>query len=126
LSYPIECYFERALRFQPDDAIAKMLYANYLVAKKRVPDAELQLQAAISVAADNPFTHFNIGMMYFDLKNYPLALSQAHRALDLGFTKPDLKDRLVAAGKWVEPAKAVPADSPASAASPAASSTAGQ
>lgn len=121
LAYPVECYFERALRYQPNDAIARMLYANYLVVHKRPSEAAQQLEVAIGLAADNPFTHYNIGLMYMDLKDYPRALAQAHRAIELGFTKPDLKDRLVAASRWVEPA---PAPAPAAAASAAASASA--
>lgn len=115
-AFPVECYFERALRFQPNDVIARMLYANYLVVHKRPAEAAQQLEVSISLAADNPFTHYNIGLMYMDLKDYPRALAQAHRAIELGFTKPDLKDRLVAAKQWVEPA-AAPAAPAASAAS---------
>lgn len=114
LAYPVECYFERALRFQPNDAIARMLYANYLVAHQRPSVATQQLEVAIGLAADNPFTHYNIGLMYMDLKDYPRALAQAHRAIELGFTKPDLKDRLIVARQWVEPASA-PAPAPAAA-----------
>ncbi len=118
-AFPVECYFERALRFQPNDAIARMLYANYLVVHKRPAEAAQQLEVSIGLAADNPFTHYNIGLMYMDLKDYPRALAQAHRAIELGFNKTDLKDRLVAAKQWVEPATAPAA--PATPAAPAAS-----
>lgn len=116
-AFPVECYFERALRFQPNDAIARMLYANYLVVHKRPAEAAQQLEVSTVLAADNPFTHYNIGLMYMDLKDYPRALAQAHRAIELGFNKPDLKERLVAASQWVEPAltAAAPAASAASA-----------
>ena len=29
-NFSVECYFERALNFRPNDAMVKMLYANYL------------------------------------------------------------------------------------------------
>lgn len=121
LAYPVECYFERALRYQPNDAIARMLYANYLVLHQRPSEAAQQLEVAIGVAAENPFTHYNIGLMYMELKDYPRALAQAHRAIELGFTKPELKDRLVAARQWVEPALAPPPAVAASAAAAASS-----
>ncbi len=116
-AFPVECYFERALRFQPNDAIARMLYANYLVIHKRPAEAAQQLEVSTGLAADNPFTHYNIGLMYMDLKDYPRALAQAHRAIELGFSKPDLKQRLVAAKQWVEPAAAAAAPVASSAAS---------
>jgi len=122
LGYPIECYFDRALRFQPNDAIARLLYADYLLAGKRTTEAGQQLELAKGFAADNPFTQFNIGLMYLILQDYPRALTQAHRAIELGFVKTDLKDRLVAAGQWVEPALVPPALAPAAPALSAASS----
>ncbi len=99
----VACYFERAIRFQPDDLIARMLFAGYLIKKSRFDEATQQLDATIRLAGDAPFAHFNIGLVFFDMKNYERALAQAHRAAALGFTRTDLKDRLVAAGKWVEP-----------------------
>lgn len=123
LAYSVECYFERALRFQPQDAIVRMLYANYLVVHKRPSEAMQQLEVAIGLAADNPFTHFNIGLIYMDLKDYPHALVQAHRAMELGFTKQDLKERLVVAGQWVEPKSPLsPTNAPAASAPVATSS----
>ena len=122
LAYSVECYFERALRFQPGDVIARMLYANYLFVHTRPLEAAQQLEVTIGLAADNPFTHYNIGLMYIDLKDYPRALAQAHRAIELGFNKSDLKDRLVAARQWQEPASAPATPATAASASSAASS----
>jgi len=114
---PVECYFERALRFQPEDTVARMLYASFLVSKKRNDEAVRQLESTRAIAGDNGFTHYNIGLIYFDMKDYEHALAQAHRAVELGFTRTDLKDKLVAVGKWAEPrSEAEPAASAASAA----------
>ena len=116
--YPVECYFERALRFKPDDVVARMLYANFLLERSRVDDALAQLQICIGLADENAISHYNIGLIYFDAKRQDLALSQAHKAMALGLNWPGLKDKLVKAGAWTEPtaAKAAPAaESPASA-----------
>ena len=101
--WSIACYFERAIRFQPTDAIVRMLFAGYLIKKNRLDEATKQLDHTIKLAEEEPFTHFNIGLVFLDMKNYDRALTQAHRAAELGFTRTALKDRLVAAGKWVEP-----------------------
>ena len=116
--FPVECYFERALRFKPDDVVARMLYANFLLERSRVDDALAQLQICIGLADENAISHYNIGLIYFDAKRQDLALSQAHKAMALGLNWPGLKDKLVKAGAWTEPtaAKAAPAaESPASA-----------
>jgi hypothetical protein len=101
--YPVECYFERALRFRPDDSIVRMIYSTYLGNQGRIDNAKGQLKAATGYAKDNAFTHFNIGLHYFDLKDYDQALVQAHKAISLGFSRTDLRDKLQGVGKWIEP-----------------------
>lgn len=111
--YSVECYFDRAIRFRRDDATVRMIYAMYLYSKARAPDAVRQLEVATELASDNPFTHYNIGLVFLDNRDYQRALVQAHRSSELGFTRTELKDRLVAAGKWVEPAAKAAAAEPA-------------
>ena len=102
--YPIECWFERASVFRPDDTIVRMIYSTFLSKNGRVPDANRQLAIAITYAKDEPFTHYNIGLLYFDMKDYDKALAQAHKAIALGATQTELGDQLRKVGKWVEPA----------------------
>jgi tetratricopeptide (TPR) repeat protein len=101
--YTVECWFERAIRFRPDDSIVRMIYSTFLNSKARLPEANAQLALATSYAQDSGITHYNIGLHYFDLKNYEDALIQAHKAMALGFTRPELRERLSAIGKWQEP-----------------------
>ena len=105
MNYPFECYFERAIRFQRDDPIPRMFYATYLGKQGRLADAKRQLADADKMADDNPFTYYNIGMVYADLKLFDEALAEAHKAYKMGFPRPGLRDRLKAAGKWQEPTK---------------------
>lgn len=100
--YSVECWFERALRFRPDDSTARMIYATYLAKSGREPETIKQLEIATQSAGDNPFTHNNIGLIYFDIKKYDSALVQAHKAYSLGFGQPTLRDRLKSVGKWKE------------------------
>lgn len=102
-TYSVECYFERALRFHPDDTTARMIYATYLSKIGRVKDAISQLETVSVSAEDNPFTHYNMGLIYFDLHQYDQALAQAHLAYGLGFTQTALRDELQRVGKWTEP-----------------------
>jgi tetratricopeptide (TPR) repeat protein len=108
LLYPVECYFERALRFRPEDVIVRMIYATFLQKAGRDKEADVQLQDASRLAEDDAFTHYNVGLIYLDGKNYGGALREAHKAYALGFPRPELKNRLVAAGKWHEPTATVP------------------
>lgn len=104
--YTIDCYFNRAIRFNRDDVVARMLYADYLAKHGRPTDASAQLEGAAKLAADNPFTQYNVGLIYLEMKNYDKALEQAHKAYALGFPRPELRDRLKSAGRWKEPADA--------------------
>ncbi len=104
--YSIDCWFERATLFRPDDAIVRMIYSSYLNSKNRIPEATHQLEIATTYAKDSGFTHYNIGMHYFDLKNYDKALVQAHAAMALDFAQTTLRDQLLSVGKWVEPINA--------------------
>jgi tetratricopeptide (TPR) repeat protein len=111
--YTVECWFQRAIAFRADDAIVRMIYSTYLNKKRRVADANAQLEAATVYAKDNGFTHYNIGLHYFDLKNYDKALAQAHKAMALGFTLTELKTQLVSVGKWSEPVEPPVSSAPA-------------
>ena len=103
-TYPLECYFERALRFRGDDVVARMLYAEFLVQRSRNDDALAQLQIIRNVAGDNAMTHYNLGMIYVDAKRNDIALAEAHKAMALGLQWPGLRDKLVKVGAWSEPA----------------------
>lgn len=117
--YSVECYFVRALRFRPDDIVARMLYATYLTKNGRAADATAQLEVATKAAGDDPFPHYNIGLLYFDLKRYDRALVQAHKAIALGFPRDELRRRLETVGKWSEPTPSASGDASAPAASAA-------
>jgi tetratricopeptide (TPR) repeat protein len=111
----VECYFERAVRFRSDDTVARLLYAKYLINGSRKPEALIQIESAKYHAGDNPLTHYNIGLLYLEVDEAEQALVQAHRALALGLERTDLKDRLVALGRWRDPAPPRPLPDPASA-----------
>ena len=100
--YSIDCWFQRAVAWRPDDNIARMIYAQYLAKAGQLPAAEQQLNIASSQAGDSAFTLNNLGLIYFDIKKYDQALAQAHKAYALGFTNMNLRDRLKSVGKWVD------------------------
>lgn len=104
LRFPAECYFERAIRFVPDDPMPHVLYASYLKDRKRNAEARAQLEEAERVRGDpsNSDLDYNLGLLYFDLGSYDKALQAAKRAYALGAQLPALKKKLTAAGKWKE------------------------
>lgn len=106
--YSVECFFLRALRFRPDDTVARMMYATFLSTNARVPEALDELEQVAKAAGDNPFTCYNMGLIYLDMKEYEKALALAHKAMALGFGQTGLRDKLMAIGKWRAPEVPLP------------------
>lgn len=112
-----ECYFVRAIRFAPDDIMVRMIYSDYLIKLNRIDEAIKQLDFGVTLAGDNPFSHYNLGLLYFEAKQMDKALARAHESERLGFPRQELKAKLVAAGKW-QPDASVTAGAAASSATP--------
>ena len=122
LPYPIDCYFDRAMRFRPDDTVVRVIFARHLSLTNRRSAAVEQLDQTVPLAKDNALSHYNLGLAYFEIDQFDKALTQAHRALALGYESPALKDVLSAKGHWADPPAAPePASAPASAPEAAAS-----
>ncbi len=102
LQFPVACYFDRALRWRPDDTVVRGLYANYLISKNRRDEAVQQLEAATNYAGDNGFSHYNIGLLYLEMGLYDKAFEQDQRARSLGFQRTQIEEQLKRAGKWQE------------------------
>jgi tetratricopeptide (TPR) repeat protein len=100
--FTVACYFARAVEFAPDDGAVRVLYGIYLSRRGHKNEALEHLQAAqkLLADADNPNLHYNLGLAYFELKDYDKALAHAKKAYELGFPLPGLRDKLKRAGKW--------------------------
>ncbi|OYU92408.1 MAG: hypothetical protein CFE45_23425, partial [Burkholderiales bacterium PBB5] len=102
MTYPVDCYFDRALRFRRDDTVVRGLFALHLSKTGRREQALAELETARGMAGENALTHANLGLVYTELQDYPNALLQAQRARELGFAATVLVNRLKAAGQWRE------------------------
>ncbi|MCD6671521.1 MAG: tetratricopeptide repeat protein [Burkholderiaceae bacterium] len=98
--FPVECYFERAIRFRPDDAQVHALYGFFLVKGKRLDEARKQFEAAEKLDPQDPQVLYNIGLGYADLKDYDKSLQYAHKAYKAGVRFGGLRERLQQAGRW--------------------------
>ncbi len=108
--WPVECYFDRAIRFAPDDAGVQATYGSYLSTLGRTDDALKAFKTAVRLQPEDPTINYNAGLMYLKVKDYDKALLHAKKAYEKGFPLPGLKNKLAALGKWEEPAPApVPA-----------------
>lgn len=102
--YTIGCYFERGLKFAPEDTVLRGLYASYLARQSLRDHALYHLNQMIQQAEQNvlaPLTFQNAGLIYLELGEHALALQQAYRAEEFGLpaTNP-LRVQLEALGKW--------------------------
>ncbi len=99
--FTVDCYFERAVMFTPDDTVAHALYAQYLVKHGRKEQALRQLALAVEQAKDRPLSHYNLGLVYLEMGEFELALERAHEAKRLGMENlRQLEEALRKAGKW--------------------------
>jgi tetratricopeptide (TPR) repeat protein len=100
--YTIDCYFERAVDFRPNDAKVRSLFGSYLLALGQTDAALDQLRQAATLEPENPTAHYNLGLLYLKQKEYDKSLASAQKAYGMGFPLPGLKNKLVAAGQWRE------------------------
>jgi tetratricopeptide (TPR) repeat protein len=98
--WAIPCYFDRALRFSPDDAAVHTIFAVYLLRLDKAREAIGEFQNALSLGDDSGNLHYNLGLAYFNLKEYDKAAEEAKKAYERGFTLPGLKDKLRKISKW--------------------------
>jgi tetratricopeptide (TPR) repeat protein len=96
-----ECYFDRAIRGYPDDVVVRQIYSMYLARKGRHTEAIGQLQEAVQLLEDPSMElHYNLALLYADVKDYDRANEHAAIAYGLGHPLTGLRDRLVREGQW--------------------------
>lgn len=100
MHYSIACWFDRAIAYRPDDAQVRVVYAFELVRAKKLAEAKPQVEMAEKLAKGNPTVHYNVGLLYFELKDYERSMANAKIAYESGFNLPGLKDKLTKAGQW--------------------------
>jgi len=83
MEWPMDCYYDRAVRFAPDDPIVRMLFAQFLHRRNKTADALRQLERARELA-DNPLTSQNVGLVYLEFGRIEEAQRQLRRAEELG------------------------------------------
>jgi hypothetical protein len=100
MPFGVECYFERAIHWLPDDGQLHVLYGIYLYKAGKKDEAMEELSKGEELAPDSANLHYNLGLLYFDMKEYDKSLSHAKAAYARGFPLPGLKRKLAKAGKW--------------------------
>lgn len=103
--YSAECYLKRAVVFAPHDGVVRMIYAIYWQRKgddqkalKRYKQAEKRIKPARSAEL-----YYNMGLLYFQLKDYNNAREYAKKAYKRGYPLSGLRQQLKSVHQWSEP-----------------------
>jgi tetratricopeptide (TPR) repeat protein len=101
-NFSIACWFDRAIRWRPEDGTVRMIFGNYLANSKvkRYQDAISQYEQAEKLLKNKSNLFYNMGLLYFHMKDYAKSREYAKKAYAAGIAFPALKDMLVRAGKW--------------------------
>lgn len=102
-----EFYFNRAIKFAPHDGTVKLIYAIHQHGLKRYQRAlELYLAAESQILPGQAAElHYNLGLLYVDMKKYDQARQRAELAYGLGHPLPGLKNKLLKVGVTITPRK---------------------
>jgi tetratricopeptide (TPR) repeat protein len=95
-----ECYFDRAFRYRPNDPTLRMLFGLYYHKSRHLEKALVQYQKAETMDPESSEIQYNLGLVYYDLKDYQSSIRHAQKAYKLGYPLAGLRKKLMAAGKW--------------------------
>jgi tetratricopeptide (TPR) repeat protein len=69
----------------PDSREARLNYARALVLDKRIPEARAQFEAVLAANPGNPEVIYAVGLLAFQLKDYPVAEQNMKRLLGMNY-----------------------------------------
>lgn len=101
--YPqtVECYFQRALDFRPNDPGTLQIFGMHHHMNGRYREAIAAYSRAESLMK-SPELDYNMGLSYLELKEYDKAREYAIKAYSAGYPLPGLKNRLARQGVTLE------------------------
>lgn len=95
-----DCYFDRAMRFTPDDGTVRMLYGMHLHLSGHPRRALPHFEKAAELGEQSAEFHYNFGLLLFDLRKYSTAKEHAEQAYSMGYPLPGLRNKLQRVGHW--------------------------
>lgn len=93
-----DCYFDRAIRFRPNDPAVHLVHGIHLHDRKRYNEALAAYKKAEALGDSSPNLHYNLGLLYTDMKDWQNAQHYARLAYSTGIPLPGLRQRLAKAG----------------------------
>jgi tetratricopeptide (TPR) repeat protein len=92
--YSIECWFDRALRMNPEDPTTRYIFGMYQHKVSDYQGALKNYQIALSLRDGQAEIHYNLGLLYLELDDIEAARTQAIEAYRLGYPLPGLNRKL--------------------------------
>ena len=96
----MECYFKRAVEINSRDAFVYHLHGIYLHKKIKYKAALEKYLHALKLSSNNGELFYNIGLLYFSMKDYDNSLKYAKKAYENKYPLSGLKLKLQKIGKW--------------------------
>lgn len=100
LKRPLDCYFERALRMDPNVGETYYIWGVHYHRNDRYDEALEKYLQAEELGESSPGFHYNLGLLYFDLEQYSKAKECADRAYALDYPLNGLRSKLEKLGAW--------------------------
>lgn len=100
--YSIRCWFDRAMRFASSDGVVRMIYGIYLHRRQEFAEAEQRYKEALALAPGLVEAHYNLGLLYVDIRRYDEAVIHARASYAAGYQLPGLMQKLRSAGYRID------------------------
>ena len=94
------CYFERAIKFRPNDANVYVVYGIYLFKSGLIDEAIANLSKAVQLAPLSAEANYNLGLILHADRQYQKSSEYAAEAMRLGYPLTGLIRKLEQAGFW--------------------------
>lgn len=92
--------FQKAIRLYPHTTGTYILYAIFLQQNGKLEAAEANYKKALDSEPASVNAHYNLGLLYFDKKQYELANAHAQQAYAMGHPLPGLRKKLESINAW--------------------------
>jgi len=93
-SYTADCFFRRAIYFQPKDSTSQMLFAMHLQATKRMKLARQYYESALKISPTAAELNYNYGLFMVGQGHIKQARKAAKIAYKMGYPLQGLKKKL--------------------------------
>jgi len=100
LKTPVECYFQRAINFSPNDPRIYFLYGYYLHKVGRLNGSQEMFEKSLEISPNSIKTQYAYGLLLVDMKKYDKALEYAKKIYKQGNFHPGLRNKLIMHGVW--------------------------